>query len=63
MKFKNFYWYLGIFIAIISIGNIVLGSTPNSTESLNNLGVLHHIKILNMPSTQVVASNISNTLQ
>ena len=61
MKFKNFYWYLGVFIAIISIGNVVLGATQNSTESLNNLGVLHHIKILNMPSTQVVAN--TNTLQ
>lgn len=63
MKFKNFYWYLGIFIAIIGIGNIVLGSTQNSVENLNNLGVLHHIKILNMPSTQVVASTNTNTLQ
>jgi D-alanyl-D-alanine carboxypeptidase len=61
MKFKNFYWYLVIFIAIISISNVVLGATQNSVESLNNLGVLHHIKILNMPSTQVVANN--NTLQ
>lgn len=61
MKFKNFYWYLGVFIAIIGVGNVVLGSTQNSEESLNNLGVLHHIKILNMPSTQVVAN--TNTLQ
>jgi D-alanyl-D-alanine carboxypeptidase len=56
MKFKNLYWYIGIFIAIISIGNVVLGFTPNNTEGLNNLGVLHHIKILNMSDTQVVAS-------
>jgi D-alanyl-D-alanine carboxypeptidase len=63
MKFKNFYWYLGIFIAIIGISNVVLGSTQNNTESLNNLGVLHHIKILNMPSTQVVANTSTNTLQ
>ncbi len=61
MKFKSFYWYFGVFIAIISIGNVVLGSTQNAEESLNNLGVLHHIKILNMPSTQVVAN--TNTLQ
>jgi len=61
MKFKNFYWYLGIFIAIIGISNVVLGATQNSAESINNLGVLHHIKILNMPSTQVVAN--MNTLQ
>lgn len=56
MKFKNLYWYIGIFIATISIGNVVLGSTPKNTEILSNLGVLHHIKILNMPSTQVVAN-------
>ncbi|MGA1046603.1 MAG: D-alanyl-D-alanine carboxypeptidase family protein [Minisyncoccia bacterium] len=65
MKFKNFYWYIGIFIIviIISIGNVVLGSTPNNTEILTNLGVLHHIKILNMPSTQVVANDIKSNLQ
>jgi D-alanyl-D-alanine carboxypeptidase len=63
MKFKNFYWYLGVFIAIVGVGNVVLGSTQNSVESLNNLGVLHHIKILNMPSTQVVANTNTNTLQ
>jgi len=56
MKFKNLYWYIGIFIAIISIGNVVLGFTPNNTEGLNNLGVLHHIKILNMPATQIAAN-------
>jgi D-alanyl-D-alanine carboxypeptidase len=60
MKFKNFYWYLGIFIVIISIGNVVLGSPKNSAENLNNLGVLHHIKILNMSSTQVTVNNSNN---
>jgi len=56
MKLKNLYWYIGIFIAMISIGNVVLGFTPNNTEGLNNLGVLHHIKILNMPATQISAN-------
>jgi D-alanyl-D-alanine carboxypeptidase len=56
MKFKKLYWSVGIFIAIISIGNVVLGFATNNAEGLNNLGVLHHIKILNMPDTQVVAN-------
>ena len=61
MKFKYFYWYLSLFITIFGIGNIVLGSSQNNIEKLNNLGVLHHIKILNMPSTQVIVNN--QTLQ
>jgi len=61
MKFKYFYWCLGMFITIFGISNIVLGSSQNNIENLNNLGVLHHIKILNMPTTQVVVNN--QTLQ
>lgn len=61
MKSKYFYLCLGIFITIFGIGNIVFGSSQNNTENLNNLGVLHHIKILNMPNTQVVVNN--QTLQ
>jgi|694.fasta_scaffold00955_20 D-alanyl-D-alanine carboxypeptidase len=56
MKSKNLYWYLAIFITIISLGNVVLGSSQDNKKSLDNLGVLHHIKIINMPSTQVLAN-------
>jgi D-alanyl-D-alanine carboxypeptidase (penicillin-binding protein 5/6) len=56
MRFKNFYWYfIGLFV-IVGVGNFALVSSKNNTQTLDNLGVLHHIKILNMLDTQVKVS-------
>ena len=56
MRFKNFYWYfIGLFV-IVGVCNFALVSSKNNTQTLDNLGVLHHIKILNMLDTQVKVS-------
>lgn len=55
MRIKNFYWYLAIFIGTITITNFALSSSSDRSDTFNNLGVLHHINIMNMPSTQVKA--------
>lgn len=53
MRFKKFYWYCIGILLIIGVSNFALVSSKNTTQTLDNLGILHHIKILNMPDTQV----------
>ena len=54
MRSKKFYWYCMGILLIIGVSNFALVSSKNTTQTLDNLGVLHHIKILNMPDTQVI---------
>lgn len=53
MRSKKFYWYCIGILLIIVVSNFALVSSKNTTQTLDNLGILHHIKILNMPDTQV----------
>ena len=56
MKVKSLYLYLIGILVLMGVGNFASVFSKNTTQSLDNLGVLHHIKILNMPTTQVQAS-------
>ena len=56
MKLRNFYPVLIIVIVIIFVFNIGLASSQSNNSNFNNLGVLHHIKILNMPNTNIQIS-------
>lgn len=53
MNLKKIYLYLIILFISISFGKFIIVDSKDSVDIFNNLGVLHHIKILNMPTTQV----------
>ena len=57
MKLRNFYPILIIVLGIIFVFNIGLASSQSNNSNFNNLGILHHIKILNMPNTNIQISS------
>jgi len=56
MKVKSLYLYSIGILVLIGVSNFASVFSKNTNQSLDNLGVLHHIKILNMPTTKVQAS-------
>lgn len=60
MKLKYIYYLLGVLLVVFGAGKVLLGVNTNSSNanlaSLNSLGVLHHLNILDMPQTQIVAN-------